>query len=63
MDDKARWEAMIWKAGSLLAERLRTQLNDPEARSISLEREEALIALGIIDGAVEAIEKGPPKQR
>lgn len=58
MDQKTQWEALMWKAGQHLSQRLQAMLDDPGAQSITLNRDEAILALGIIGGAVETLEKG-----
>jgi len=47
----------MWKAGQHLSKRLNTMLGDLSAQSISLDRDEALLALSLIDAAVETLER------
>jgi len=57
-DDRLRLEAAMWKAGQHLSKRLNTMLGDLSAQSITLDRDEALLALSLIDAAVDALEHG-----
>lgn len=50
-------EALILQAGKSISARLREQLDDFYAESITLTREEAVLAIGFVDAAVEQLEK------
>lgn len=61
MNDKLQWEAMIWKYAGHLSRRLRTALDDPDTQAVTLDRDDALLTLGIMEGVVEILEKDPSK--
>ncbi|SCW61313.1 hypothetical protein SAMN02927924_01655 [Sphingobium faniae] len=61
--DKQRWEAAIWKDAQALSKRLRAKLEEPDAQSVTLTRDEAAFAIGILDGVVETLEKGDGNPR
>lgn len=61
MDDKLQWESLIWKYAGHLSRRLRTALDDPETQSVTLDRDDALLTLAIMQGVVEILENDPDK--
>lgn len=61
MNDKLQWESMIWKYAGHLSQRLRAALDDPDTQTVTLDRDDALLTLGIMEGVVEILEKDPSK--
>lgn len=56
--DEQRLVALMWKGGRHLSDRFHAMIDDPDASTLTLDRDEALIAVSLIDAAIEQLEKG-----
>lgn len=48
---------MIVAAAAAISDALSRQLDDPQAQTITLTRDEALLALGLVEGITEHLKK------
>ena len=57
MSDEAHWTALMRVAAAGLVDRFKAALDDPSATSVELTRDEAVLALGLIEGMHELLTK------